>query len=106
MKTPLNIILDQTYQGLKKIYNPKLDQVILYGSQSRGDAEPDSDIDILIVLRQDFSYSQESHKISQLIARLCLEHDTLISCALASRRQLEDYNNSFFRNVRREGIRL
>ncbi|MCC5899240.1 MAG: nucleotidyltransferase domain-containing protein [Phormidium sp. BM_Day4_Bin.17] len=106
MKTPLNIILDQTYRGLKKIYKKQLDQVILYGSQARGEADIDSDIDLLIVLKQDFSYSKESNKISKLIAKLCLEHDTLISCALASRRQLEDYNNSFFRNVRREGIRL
>ncbi|USR91408.1 nucleotidyltransferase domain-containing protein [Phormidium yuhuli AB48] len=106
MKTPLNIVLDQIYQGLKNIYNQQLDQVVLYGSQARGDAEPDSDIDILIVLRQEFSYSKESNKISKLIANLSLEHDTLISCALATRRQLEDYNNSFFRNVRRDGIRL
>ena len=102
----LNTILSETCQGLKTLYGQELDKIILYGSQARGDGEPDSDIDILIVLKQDFKYFDESNKISKLIAELCLEYNTLISCALASSREFQEYNNSFFRNIRREGIPL
>ncbi len=106
MKATLNTILSETCQRLKTLYGQEIDKIILYGSQARGDAEPDSDIDILIVLKQDFKYYHESNKISQLIAELCLEYNTLISCALASSREFQEYNNSFFRNIRREGIPL
>lgn len=89
---------------LKTLYGQEIDQVIIYVSQARGDAEPDSNIDILIVLKQDFKHSEESNKISKLITELCLEHNTLISCALASSREFQDYNNNYFRNIRSEGI--
>ncbi|MDJ1170248.1 nucleotidyltransferase domain-containing protein [Roseofilum sp. BLCC_M154] len=105
-KETLDTILKEACQGLKALYGKQIDQIILYGSQARGDAEPDSDIDLLIILKQDFQYSEESNRISQTIADLCLEYNTLISCALASSRQFQEYNNSFFRNIRREGIPL
>ncbi|MBW4497194.1 MAG: nucleotidyltransferase domain-containing protein [Oscillatoria princeps RMCB-10] len=106
MKETLKTILSQTSQGLQKIYGSHLDKIILYGSQARGDAVPDSDIDILIVLSRDLNHAEESDRISLFIANLCLEYNILISCALASRRQFQEYNNSFFRNIRREGIPL
>lgn len=105
-KETLNPILNETCQGLKTLYRKQIDQIILYGSQARGDAEPDSDIDLLIILKQDFQYSEESNRISQTIADLCLAHNTLISCALASSRQFQEYNNSFFCNICRQGIPL
>ncbi|MDB9315092.1 nucleotidyltransferase domain-containing protein [Spirulina sp. CS-785/01] len=106
MKNNLKNILNETCQELRQLYNQQLDKIILYGSQARGDNETDSDIDILIVLKRDFNYSEESQRISEVIANLCLKYNTLISCALASTHQLQTYNNNFFRNIRQEGIVL
>lgn len=106
MNQKLQIILQKTAQSLKKLYGPKMDKLILFGSQARGDAQPDSDIDILIVLKPPFNYSQESDRISELIANLCLEYNTLISCAFTTSNQFYYHDNGFLRNIRREGIIL
>jgi predicted nucleotidyltransferase len=100
----LKEIIAQTRLGLEKIYGEELERVILFGSQARGDARADSDIDLLIVLKNPFDYSTESDRISFLIADLCLEYNVLISCAFATNEQFQHHNSGFFRNVRAEGI--
>jgi Predicted nucleotidyltransferases len=48
---PLKIILAQLKRELKNHYGDRLKQLIMFGSQARGDAHPDSDIDVLVVLK-------------------------------------------------------
>ncbi len=106
MNKQVQTIITKTQQGIKKLYGEQLDKIILFGSQARGDATPDSDIDILIVLKNSFNYSQESERISILIADLCLEYNVLISCAFTTSDLLHNYNNAFFRNIRQEGLAI
>jgi len=47
-KKELNRALDRMVRRLVRRFKPE--QIILFGSQARGDAGPDSDIDLLIVL--------------------------------------------------------
>ena len=45
---PIPAILQQIVQRLARQFDP--DQIILFGSYARGDAGPDSDLDLLVVL--------------------------------------------------------
>jgi predicted nucleotidyltransferase len=87
-------------------YQDALDTLVLYGSQARGDAREDSDIDLLVVLKQGFDYRAEIDKTSEFIADLSLEYDTVISRAFVSVDRYQRENSPFFLNVRREGIVL
>ncbi len=87
-------------------YQQDLHQLILYGSQARGDAKKYSDIDILIVLKKTFNYRQELNNTSDFICDLCLEYDTVISRAFISQESFEKDNTPFLLNVRREGVTL
>jgi predicted nucleotidyltransferase len=44
----LEKIITEFRQALEKIYGDKLINLVLYGSQARGDATEDSDIDIMV----------------------------------------------------------
>ncbi|MFN3966945.1 MAG: nucleotidyltransferase domain-containing protein, partial [Endomicrobiia bacterium] len=55
--------IKELVEGLKKLYGKNLTRVILYGSKARGDAVPDSDIDILVVLKNMKSGYDEISKI-------------------------------------------
>jgi predicted nucleotidyltransferase len=106
MNKQIETIITKTQQSLQKLYGEQLDKIVLFGSQARGYATPESDIDILIVLKNSFDYSQESERISILIADLCLEYNVLISCAFATYEQFHHHNNAFFRNIRQEGLAI
>jgi uncharacterized protein len=51
MSEKLATILAELRRHLEALYGPRLVHLVLYGSQARGDAEPSSDIDVLVVLQ-------------------------------------------------------
>ncbi len=107
MESPIiTKILEKTKIFLQKTYQDNLDKVILFGSRARGDHHADSDLDILIVLKQPFNYSQEIEKTSIFIAELSLEFDLVISRVFTENNDFQSKNTPFFLNVRKEGITL
>ena len=58
--------LREAQQRLQAMYGDRLRRVILYGSQARGDAREDSDIDVLVVLDGPFDLYQETKPLATL----------------------------------------
>ena len=102
----LDRIVSLVKQWFSEHYQENLEELILYGSQARGDAQEYSDIDVLIVLKKAFNYREEIDRTSQFIADLSLEYDTVISRAFISAQRFQEENSPFLLNVRREGISL
>ena len=105
MPTNIKKILRELKKGLSAIYGDQLKAVILFGSFARGEGRlPDSDIDVMIVLKGEFNYWEMDKRSSELVAALSLEHDVLISTKLVSEQKYAESRMPLYINVRREGV--
>ncbi len=89
---------------LEEILGDELEAIYLYGSRARGDARPDSDIDVLIVLRGDFDYGELIDRTSEVVSSLSLRYDVVISRTFVSQDSFRDEYSPFLINVRREAV--
>ncbi len=107
MLTPqLKTLLQTLQRELAKTLGNDLDEVVLYGSRARGDARPDSDIDVLIVVKGELPDLALRERTLEITARLSLEYDVVISRMFTSRARYHTTQSPFFINVRREGVPL
>jgi predicted nucleotidyltransferase len=104
MNKDLIEILQRLKISLQEIYGDRLVQTILFGSQARGEASNDSDIDILVVLKGNIDLGKEIKTTSNVIANLSLEYDRVISRLFVDESHFNFYNSPLFRNIHLEGI--
>jgi predicted nucleotidyltransferase len=91
---------------LKKLYGDNLSCVILYGSKARGDATEDSDIDILVVLKNIQNFSLERKKVKEISWRLSYKYDLLLSIIIRSEQEYMRKDTPLLMNIEKEGIVL
>lgn len=97
-------IVSELRQQLEALYGDRLTHVILFGSHARGDADPDSDIDVLVVLRGKVNPGEEIQRTGEIVTGLSLENDTVISCVFMDENRFLHRNGPLLRNIRKEGI--
>ena len=97
-------ILRELKRGLQLIYGNQLRGVYLFGSYARGDAERESDIDVLIVLRDFERYALEVDRTAELAADLSLKHGVTVSLVFLRERDWMQGDSPFLSNVRDEAV--
>ncbi|MTF38574.1 nucleotidyltransferase domain-containing protein [Cyanobacterium aponinum] len=102
----LEEIISKLKQSFINLYNTKLDKIILYGSQGRKDAQIDSDIDILVVLKGNIDPYKEIDRTGDIIHQISLDYDVVLSRHFISSDKFNHNNNPFLHNVKKEGIIL
>ncbi|MBS0156437.1 MAG: nucleotidyltransferase domain-containing protein [Nitrospira sp.] len=79
----------------------------LFGSRARGDAEPESDMDVLVELDLERLDLETKRRLRRLAGEVSLKHSFVISLLLVDRAQVRERGNyAIFANIREEGIPL
>lgn len=86
------------------LYGDRLDQVLLFGSQARGEATEASDVDLMVVLEGPVDRFEEIDRMGELTWDVDMEHDVLLAVVPVSKTDFEQGASPLLRNVRREGV--
>lgn len=91
---------------LHELYGERLKGVILFGSWARGEAHPESDIDLLVVLDDVASRRAELAHMSDVLWRHSLQHGAVVSELPVSEAQYRDSDEPVIVRARAEGIQV
>jgi predicted nucleotidyltransferase len=97
-------MLEELRSALERLYGDRLRQVILYGSQARGEANEDSDVDVVVVLAGSIVPGREIDRMLDLVVELNEKYGTLISVYPVSEENYQATQSPLLINVRREGV--
>jgi predicted nucleotidyltransferase len=91
-------------KGLVGVYGDELKVIYVYGSYARGEAQPDSDIDVMIVLSNYESYGKEIDRTGELVSELSLEYGISVSRVIMKELQWKNSDMPLLSNIRMEGV--
>ena len=99
-------LLTRIKSALIPVFGDRLKGVVLFGSEARGDARPDSDIDVLVLLNGKVSVFDDMMKISgvNIPIEWDIEPPRIIDATPVS---YDDYKAGkwpLFREVKKDGI--
>ncbi len=107
MKAQIRNIVNEFVRDAQGILKDNLVKGYLFGSYSRNEQNPESDIDLLFIVKK-FD-SQVRNKLSSLASDYSLERDLIISPILKDVQVWEKnlkYDTLFYKEIIKDGIRI
>jgi DNA-binding transcriptional ArsR family regulator len=98
-------IAAQLSARLPAVYDDRLRGVYLYGSRARGDHQPDSDVDILIVLDRIEDYGSDLRRSSEIASDVSLEQGLTVTRMLVSEADWDARQRPILRSLAQDVIR-
>ena len=102
----MNTQIFENIRTLKQQLLPN-ERVILFGSQARGDARPDSDWDLLVLLNKEKSnFIEDNDNYGYPFTELGWDYGVAINPIVYAKKEWESYPSVLKYNVEREGIEI
>lgn len=103
MPTNIQKMLGELKKELSRIYGERLKGMYLYGSYARGENQPGSDVDVMIVLDSWQRYGDEIKRTSELNAKLSLDYNLSVSRLFMTEERWKNEDSPLLRNIRAQG---
>jgi predicted nucleotidyltransferase len=91
-------------QDLRRMYGDRLQAVLLFGSWARGDAHPESDIDLLVVLDRVESVWDELRQMEPILWRHSFGNDTVVTALPVASDALAERRSPVLTRAQAEGL--
>lgn len=91
---------------LRALYGRRLRKVVLFGSWARGDAHPESDIDLLVVLDRVEDVLREHERISDILYRHSLDNTTVVTALIVNEADYARAQRPVLIRARTEGLAI
>lgn len=99
-------LLREVKQRLRALYGDRLVEIVLFGSTARGDDRPESDIDLLVVLKEPVDRAEEYKCLSKLVVDLMATNGEFVTPVVMDEATYRYGDWPLLRNVREEGVLL
>jgi uncharacterized protein len=99
-------LLARIKSRLQAVYGDRIRGVVLYGSEARGEATPDSDVDILVLLTGPVALGLELRTIIEALYPLQLEMDHVLEAFPVDEADYLGGEYAWYRKAQNEGIRV
>ena len=99
-------LLKEIKSRLTTAHGKRLRCVVLYGSEARGTAGPDSDIDVLVLLEAPVDLGEDLETNLQVLYPLSLQVERRISALPVEASEYENIECPLYQTVHREGIMI
>jgi predicted nucleotidyltransferase len=100
----MDLHIFENIRTLKRQLLPN-DNMILFGSQARGDARFESDWDLLILLNKDKITYEDENKYAYPLADMGWDNGVYISVKIYTSKEWQNHSfTSFYYNVQKDGI--
>lgn len=105
MENVVEKVAKEFKEELKKLYGEELSALILFGSHARQEANPESDIDFAVVLKNPSTTStSEIFKISYITQAIGVKYGQLVSYIGMPEDKYRNSSFGIYQEIRKDGV--
>jgi Uncharacterised protein family (UPF0158) len=93
-------------RDLERLYRDRLRGVVMIGAWARGDAHPEAELELLVVLDGVADRWEERRRMDRVMWRHSIRNDTVVVCAPVTEAELEDGASPLLARAGSEGVRV
>jgi len=95
-------VLSRFRKALERVYGPRIERVVLYGSRARGSAGPESDYDVAVFLKSLNGFDTEARVIAEIETDILMDTGAVIN-AMPMRAGSHRARTGLMDELRRDG---